>query len=137
SISFTVLNISDASELAKVNSPLSLAATNLNSWMPIVLAVAALFATANAAFSGIISISRLLFGMAIVGELPKFMTKVNAQKVPWVTTFVVMAAVGCFLLLGDIKIVAGMSSLGALLVFVAVNIALIILRFKEPKQNRP
>src|SRR5699024_1851272 len=98
---------------------------------------AALFATANAAFSGIISISRLLFGMASVGELPKFMIKVNAQKVPWVTTFVVMAAVGCFLLLGDIKIVAGMSSLGALLVFVAVNIALIVLRFKEPTQNRP
>ena len=75
--------------------------------------------------------------MASVGELPKFMTKVNAQKVPWVTTFVVMAAVACFLLLGDIKIVAGMSSLGALLVFVAVNIALIVLRFKEPTQNRP
>ena len=75
--------------------------------------------------------------MASVGELPKFMTKVNAQKVPWVTTFVVMAAVACFLLLGDIKIVAGMSSLGALLVFVSVNIALIVLRFKEPTQNRP
>lgn len=136
-ISFTVLNIADPLAISKVDSPLSLAASNLNAWLPVVLAVAALFATANAAFSGIISISRLLFGMAIVGELPKFMTKVNAQKVPWVTTFVVMAAVGCFLLLGDIKIVAGMSSLGALLVFVAVNIALIILRFKEPKQNRP
>ena len=59
--------------------------------------------------------------MASVGDLPKFMTKVNAQKVPWVTTFVVMAAVACFLLLGDIKIVAGMSSLGALLVFVLKN----------------
>ncbi|WP_256437222.1 hypothetical protein [Flavobacterium sp. CS20] len=56
-----------------------------------VLAIAALFATANVAFSGIISISRLLFGMASVGELPKFMTKTNAQKVPWVTTIVVMA----------------------------------------------
>ncbi|MEC8830989.1 MAG: amino acid permease, partial [Bacteroidota bacterium] len=71
-ISFTVLNISDPAEIAKVNSPLSLAASNLNSWLPVALAVAALFATANAAFSGIISISRLLFGMASVGELPKF-----------------------------------------------------------------
>lgn len=136
-ISFTVLNISDASELAKVNSPLSLAATNLNSWMPIVLAVAALFATANAAFSGIISISRLLFGMASVGELPAFMKKTNAQKVPWASTLVVLAAVAGFLLLGNIKLVAGMSSLGALLVFIAVNIALIVLRFKSPKEKRP
>ena len=136
-ISFTVLNISDPAEIAKVNSPLSLAASNLNSWLPVALAVAALFATANAAFSGIISISRLLFGMASVGELPKFMTKTNAQKVPWVTTLVVMAAVAAFLLLGDIKIVAGMSSLGALLVFVAVNIALIVLRYKAPDKERP
>lgn len=136
-ISFTVLNISDTSELAKVDSPLSLAASNLNGWLPVVLAVAALFATANAAFSGIISISRLLFGMASVGELPKLMTKTNAQKVPWVTTILVMAAVAGFILLGDIKIVAGMSSLGALLVFVAVNIALIVLRFKAPDKGRP
>ena len=65
------------------------------------------------------------------------MTKTNAQKVPWVTTLVVMAAVAAFLLLGDIKIVAGMSSLGALLVFVAVNIALIVLRYKAPDKERP
>lgn len=136
-IAFTVLNIADPSALANVDSPLSLAASNLNNWLPVVLAIAALFATANAAFSGIISISRLLFGMASVGELPKFMTKTNAQKVPWVTTIVVMAAVAGFLLLGNIKIVAGMSSLGALLVFVAVNVALIVLRFKAPEQERP
>ena len=120
-----------------MDSPLSLAASNLNSWLPIVLAIAALFATANAAFSGIISISRLLFGMASVGELPKFMTKTNAQKVPWVTTLVVMASVAGFLLFGNMKIIHVMSSLGALLVFVAVNIALIVLRFKSPEQERP
>ena len=131
------MNIADPSALANVDSPLSLAASNLNSWLPVALAVAALFATANAAFSGIISISRLLFGMASVGELPKFMTKTNAQKVPWATTLVVMVAVAGFILLGDIKIVAGMSSLGALLVFVAVNIALIVLRFKAPNKERP
>lgn len=136
-IAFTVLNIADPSALAKVDSPLSLAASQLNNWLPVVLAVAALFATANAAFSGLISISRLLFGMASVGELPKFMTKTNAQKVPWATTLVVMVSVAGFLLLGDIKIVAGMSSLGALLVFVAINIALIVLRFKAPDQERP
>ena len=75
--------------------------------------------------------------MAKMGELPKFMIKTNTQKVPWVTTLAVMVAVAGFLLLGDIKIVAGMSSLGALLVFVAVNVALIVLRFKAPDQERP
>jgi APA family basic amino acid/polyamine antiporter len=136
-ISITVVNIAEPSELAKVDSPLSLAASNLNNWLPSVLAIAALFATANAAFSGIISISRLLYGMASEGELPKFMTKTNTQKVPWATTLVVMLAVAGFILLGDIKIVAGMSSLGALLVFIAVNFALIVLRFNAPEEERP
>jgi len=136
-ISITVLNIADPSDLGKVNSPLSLAASNLNSWLPVVLAVAALFATANAAFSGIISISRLLFGMAKVGELPKFITLTNAQKAPWAATLVVTASVAGFMLFGDIKIVAGTSSLGALLVFIAVNTALIKLRFKLPDKDRP
>lgn len=75
--------------------------------------------------------------MASAGEFPKLMTKTNMQKVPWVTTLIVMAAVAAFLLLGDIKTVAGMSSLGALLVFVAVNVALIVLRFKAPDRDRP
>ncbi|MCX2838430.1 amino acid permease [Salinimicrobium sp. CDJ15-81-2] len=136
-ISFTVLNISNPSKLANEDSPLSVAASNLNSWLPVVLAVAALFATANAAFSGIISISRLLFGMAKTGELPTFIEKTNKQKVPWAATLIVLVAVGAFLLLGDIKTVAGMSSLGALLVFIAVNIALIVLRYKAPEQERP
>lgn len=136
-ISFTILNISNPSKLANEDSPLSVAASNLNSWLPVVLAVAALFATANAAFSGIISISRLLFGMAKTGELPTFIEKTNKQKVPWAATLIVLVAVGAFLLLGDIKTVAGMSSLGALLVFIAVNIALIVLRYKAPEQERP
>ena len=136
-ISFTVLNIANPSELADVNSPLSLASSNLNSWLPKVLGIAALFATANAAFSGILSISRLLYGMAVAGELPAFMEKVNKQKAPWAASIVVLIAVAAFLLLRDIKIVAGMSSLGALLVFIAVNISLIVLRYKAPEQIRP
>jgi APA family basic amino acid/polyamine antiporter len=136
-ISFTVLNIANPFELAKVNSPLFLAASNLNAWLPKILGVAALFATANAAFSGILSISRLLYGMAVVGELPVFMEKVNKQKAPWAASLVVLIAAAAFLLLGDIKILAGMSSLGALLVFIAVNVSLIVLRYKAPDHKRP
>lgn len=136
-ISFTVLNIARPDELANANSPLSRAAANLNLWLPVVLGVAALFATANAAFSGIISISRLLYGMASKGELPAFIEKTNRQKVPWAASLVVLIVVAIFLLFGDIKLIAGMSSLGALLVFIAVNVSLIILRFKAPEQKRP
>ena len=38
---------------------------------------------------------------------------------------------------GEIKTVAGMSSLGALLVFIAINVSLIRLRYKAPVKERP
>ena len=136
-IAYTVLSIANPYELANTNSPLSFAASKLNSSLPRVLGIAALFATTNAAFSGLISISRLLYGMAVTGELPAFMEKVNKHKVPWTATVVVLIAVAGFLLIGNIKIVAGMSSLGALLVFIAVNISLIVLRIKAPDEKRP
>jgi len=47
-----------------------------------------------------------------------------------------MAAVAAFLLMGDIKIVVGMSSLGTLLVFGTINIAVIVLRFKVSDEKR-
>lgn len=136
-VCITVLRISTPGELAKVDSPLSTAALNLNAWLPMVLATAALFATANAAFSGIIAVSRLLFGMAAMGELPAVVEKTNSKKVPWAASLIVVAFVSLFLLLGNISVVAGMSSLGALLVFITVNVALIVLRFKAPNQIRP
>ncbi len=136
-VAVTVLSISTPAELSSVDSPLSRAASNLNPWLPVVLAIAALFATANAAFSGLISVSRLLFGMASEGELPSALEKTNSKQVPWVASMVVVVTVSLFLLLGKIGIVAGISSLGALAVFIAINVALIILRFKAPDEARP
>ena len=136
-IGFTVLQISVPSEIAGVDSPLSMAASNVNSWLPIVVAIAALFATANGAFSGLLAVSRLLFGMAKTRELPSAMTKTNVAHAPWVSILVVTGAVSIFLLFGDIKTVASMSSLGALLVFSAVNVSLIKLRLMKSAASGP
>lgn len=136
-IVFVVLQVAKPEELSSVNSPLSLAAGNINSWLPSVLGIAALFATANAAFSGILSISRVMYGMASKAELPAFLQKTNSKKAPWAATMVVAIGIGIFLLFGEIKTVAGMSSLGALLVFIAINVSLIRLRYKAPDKKRP
>ncbi|MGB7784887.1 MAG: APC family permease [Salinimicrobium sp.] len=136
-IVFVVLQVAKPEELNSVNSPLSLAAGNINPWLPSVLAIAAIFATANAAFSGMLSISRVMYGMASKAELPAFLQKTNSKKAPWAATLIVGIGIGVFLLFGEIKTVAGMSSLGALLVFIAINISLIRLRYKAPEKERP
>ena len=42
-----------------------------------------------------------------------------------------------FVVLGEIKTAASVSSFGALLVFALVNLATVILRFKDPQLPRP
>jgi APA family basic amino acid/polyamine antiporter len=38
---------------------------------------------------------------------------------------------------GEVAVVAGLSSFGSLLAFATVNLALIILRYREPERERP
>jgi len=136
-LSFIVLSVATPSELADANAPLALVGGMLHPWLPLVLGVAALFATANAAFSGLISVSRLLFGMASEGEVSGHIGKTNRRKAPWVATLLVSSAVALLLLFGEIRVVAGMSSLGALTIFITVNLSLITLRVRAPRENRP
>lgn len=136
-IGAAIFQVAKPNELAGTNSPLTLAAGNVGPQLAMVIGVAALLATANASFSGIISVSRLLYGMAVKGEMPGSFAKLNKNKAPWVTSLVVAALAGAFLLFGEIKTVAGMSSLGALMVFVMVNISLIRLRYIKPDLERP
>ena len=138
SVVFAVLALAEPSALASSKSPLTLAAGNALPWMGNVIAIAAVFATANAALSGIISASRMLFGMARDGDMPAIFSRLlPARRSPWLASLAMLAGVVLLLPLGEIKTVASMSSLGALLVFLGVNAAVILLRYREPDMERP
>jgi APA family basic amino acid/polyamine antiporter len=102
-----------------------------------VLAVTALFATASTALISLISISRLLFGMARDGDMPKPLAKLlPRRKTPWVAALTLFALACALLPLGRVEIVASISSFGILLVFITVQAAVIRLRFTKPKMAR-
>lgn len=136
-IVFSVLALATPQSLGGSDSPLSLAAGNRFPWMARLISGAALFATANVALSASLSVSRMMYGMASSGDMPAPLSKLNAQKSPWIAAIVLAIVVGVALLFGKIKFVASVSSLGALLVFVMVNLAVIVLRFKKPELERP
>lgn len=134
---FSVLNLLGAEGLSKSMQPLAEAGRQKAAVLGAIISIAALLATANAVLSGSLSVSRLLFGMARGGEVPKSLMKINFQKSPWVAALVAMIASSIFILIGEIKFVASLSSLGALLVFASINYATIVLRFTKPKFKRP
>lgn len=119
-------------------SPLSDAVGSISIWQGQVLGVAALFATASTALIALVSISRMLFGMAREGDMPRILSRTyEKRQTPFVSALCLFIASSLLLPLGNIEITASVSSLGVLLVFMSVQIALIILRYKYPEKPRP
>jgi amino acid transporter len=125
-------------ELAASDAPLADAVRSSSPRIAGALGGIALFATANTALAAILSASRVLFGMARDGALPgRLATILPRRKTPWLATLVVAGSALALLPLGEVAIVASISSFAALSAFVAVNVALIVLRYSQPAIERP
>lgn len=137
-VALSLIAISDPEAMAGSNSPLSDAAGSIEPWRGQALAVAALFATASTALISLISISRMLFGMAREGDMPELLSNtLSKRKTPWVAALTLFIASCLLLPLGEVKTVASVSSFGVLLVFAGVQLAMIRLRYREPDKKRP
>jgi APA family basic amino acid/polyamine antiporter len=127
-----------AEELAASDAPLADAVAQRSPALAGGLRGIALFATANTALASLLSGSRLLFGMARGGDLPRPLAAVlPARKTPWLATLVVAGAAAGLLPLGEVAVVASVSSFASLLAFAGVNLALIVLRYRAPDLARP
>ena len=70
--------------------------------------------------------------------LPKSFAKIHERKqTPWFAVIFSFLAASLLLPLGKVETVGNLSSLAALLGFAAIGVALIRLRFVEPKLTRP
>jgi amino acid transporter len=116
-------------ELAESSAPLLQVVTAAGVVPPVLFSVIALVAVANGALlTGIMS-SRLAYGMARDGLLPAVLTRLLPQRrTPWVA---IIATTGLSLMLaltGTLEILAGTMVLLLLVVFTAVNAAVLVLR---------
>ncbi len=124
--------------LASSHAPLSSAAATASTLVAKALGVVALFATANTALIALLSTSRLLFAMGRDGAAPKVLAAVRERHgSPWLASLVLAAVAGALVPLGDVKVVASLASFAALLAFVAVNLCVIVLRYRQPATRRP
>ena len=102
------------------------------------LSVIALFATANTVLLMLLAASRISYGMARSGTLPRLLSWVHpGRRTPWIAVIAVAAGAVMFLFAGDIGFVANVSNFTIFVTFIMVNSAVILLRLTLPEKTRP
>lgn len=137
-VSAAVVSLVGWEQLAESKAPLAFAVSSVLGerafWL---MSVIALFATANTVLITMIVGSRMMYGMAKDGSLPKQFAMVHSKRfTPWVSVVAAMIVAMGFVLLGQIDLVAGVTDLGTFYIFVFVNAAVIILRYRMPSAKR-
>ena len=137
-VSFAVLGLAAPSELAASEAPLAAAVQKAWPGAENLLSAIALFATANTVLITVIATSRLAFSMARDKEISNvFARLLPVRQTPWVASILTFVMAAVLVPIGSVKILAQMSSFAALVAFFAVNVVLIVLRYRMPGHERP
>ncbi|RRO17659.1 amino acid permease [Saccharopolyspora rhizosphaerae] len=117
-------------ELKNTDAPLLLVVKTAVPWFPpVIFSIIALSAVTNTALMNMLMASRLLYGMANEGVIPKQLGKVHTSRAtPWVsilfTSILAIALVSSL----EIEDLGSTTSLLLLAVFALVNVAVLVLR---------
>lgn len=137
-VSFAVLTLASPAELAASEAPLAEAVQKAWPGAGNMLSAIALFATANTVLITLIASSRVAFSMARDKEIPAvFARLLHMRQTPWAAAILTFVMAAVLVPIGSVKILAEMSSFAALVAFFAVNVVLIVLRYRMPTLNRP
>ena len=102
------------------------------------LSIIALFATANTVLIILIVETRMIWGMAKAGSLPKVLSVVHKKrKTPWLAILVTTLIAMLFSATTVITTIAQAVDVIVFIIFISVNASLIVLRYKKPKLKRP
>src|SRR5690606_2320049 len=128
--------VAPTDDLAGSSAPLALVVEAAGIVPPIVFSAIALIAVANGALlTGIMS-SRLAYGMASDGLLPRGLTRLlPRRRTPWVAIIATTALSIVLALTGTIDVLAGTMVLLLLVVFLSVNAAVLVLRRDRPEHR--
>ena len=137
-VAVATVSLADWQELGLSNSPLAYAASkSLGQGAFLTMSAIALFATSNTVLIILIVTSRMIYGMARDGSLPRSLSKVSGRGTPWVAILAVMVLSASFVLLRNIRFVAEITNFGTFIIFASVNFSAIWLRYRKPEWKRP
>jgi APA family basic amino acid/polyamine antiporter len=125
--------------LSEADAPLAaVAAERFGDRASDLLAAIALFSTGNTVLLVLVAASRLIYGMATGGSLPRFLAWVHpgARTPARAIALCLLVSIG-FAMSGDIALVAGATNFAVFVGFAAVSLSLIVLRYTQPGLPRP
>jgi APA family basic amino acid/polyamine antiporter len=136
-VAVTAVSVVPWSELAHSAGPLTDVMGRAAPWFPPIAFVAiTIFAVTNTALLNYVTASRLAYGMARQGLLPRILRRVHpTRRTPHVAILVLLAIVVALSLIGNITQLASATVLLLLVVFAIVNGALVLLKLRpgEPQ----
>lgn len=138
-VSLSVVSLVDPPSLAAAQAPLALAVSKaLGETGATITAIVSLFATANTALLILVANSRLIFGIARDGSLPRALARIHPiTRTPWLAILALTILALAFVPAGGIGVVGSLASWAALTAFTFVNASLIWLRYAQPGMSRP
>jgi APA family basic amino acid/polyamine antiporter len=136
--SMSLVSLEGWESLSKSKAPLADAVHGvLGHEAGVVMSLIAMFATSSTVLGMILVASRMMWGMSKEGALPKFLSRVGSRGVPNFSILVIVIGSIIFVLAGDITHIANITSAGALIIFLNMNLAVIWLRYTQPEARRP
>lgn len=102
-----------------------------------VVTVVALFSTASTVLLAITASSRIMYGMASTGYLPRSLGRVHRQVVPRNALGVAIVLGGLLVLIEDLDLLASATDALIYVLFLVTNIVVIVLRKQRPNIERP
>jgi basic amino acid/polyamine antiporter, APA family len=104
----------------------------------ILLAVIALFSTANTVLMILVTTARMMYGIGQKFKKISWMSVIhNKRRTPYLAVAFTMILSIAFALIGDIKLVAEVTNFAIFATFIIINGALLSIRYKYPKKKRP
>jgi APA family basic amino acid/polyamine antiporter len=103
-----------------------------------VVAAIAVVTTTNTTLLALTAASRVLYGMARAGAMPRRFAKVHARRgTPGRAVLAVALVAAVFAGFGDFAVIAAVTDFAVYIVFLAVNATVIVLRRTRPEIPRP
>ncbi|MBI2140448.1 amino acid permease [Candidatus Woesearchaeota archaeon] len=103
----------------------------------IFFSIIAMFATANTPLILLIVSARILYGMAKAHSMPWVFSKVGKRGTPYDAVFIITVSALALTFLGSLKTLALLTDLSLFLIYAAVNLSVIVLRYRVPAMQRP
>ncbi len=137
-VAIVAVSVVPFKELAQAEQPLSLIMSKLiGGYSPELIALIALFATANTVLITLIVCARMMYGMAKSNSLPRVLSSVHkSRQTPYIAIMITGFISIVFLFFKKVEVLAAISDVGIFILFFIVNLSNIVLRFRQPNLHR-